>query len=324
MSLSISKVCAIILFFVASVHANAPIWQQKDVSELKRDAAPSINIFSNTTNVCIFDEITLHWSYVDGFVPPLTMFVLVATSNSSSGLMTQLNQAAFLPNKAHSRGHGLANSQSHGLITCLINEEHCSPSVITIMANAENSSDPHIVLTFDQNTSTPELHSAREIAEALHLHPPIRDEAMGSWVSPKELVLHVSSAFFNAIMDAHRNSGQVVMSVRTQRIESQGNFTLRPSEAGQLLISIIDDGDKTLSQTVEVQVDLCAGSVLLPTASRRMLSPEREKTAPKPSIRVTGVVPMSSRRTLAIPHSSVDSTVCLYRYIVYCLFSEIR
>ena len=194
------------------------------------------------------------------------------------------------------------------------------------MANNENVSDPYIVLSFDQNTNMPELLSARALFEALYLHPPLVGEAMGLWTSPTELVVHISSVYFASLMRVHLSAGEEVkMATRRHHVSSQGSLTLRTTEAGPLRISIVDAlARAVVSRVVEVTVLACAGQSILPSLTNSKLpNTESEVVGPKPSVRIRGITPITSRRAITIPSSSVDTAVCYPAYSnllsEYCL-----
>ena len=97
-------------------------------------------------------------------------------------------------------------------IECLVNEEHCIPTVGNVIAMTKG--DPSITVEFNEETSTPDLSTYALLSAALIMNPPLIGAAVGTWKDEKTLSLAVDRVYLDDLVGAHTRGEIVGVSLR--------------------------------------------------------------------------------------------------------------
>lgn len=193
------------------------------------------------------------------------------------------------------------NSTSPVAISCALNEVHCRVAVDTISVNVEKS---HVIITFTENTTMPEMLSARSIRRYLNIVPALTGAAVGNWMDERTLeIIATDKSYVETVLDEHRRGRPVsvhVKSLQMMTVPKSGRdgdhddddhdavveVRLRAQEDGLLnLFAVHRDSMMRVSDVTVVNVHRC-------TAEKQMLIPSTEDAA-----EALGIT-MQSRRLL--------------------------
>ena len=97
-------------------------------------------------------------------------------------------------------------------IECLVNEEHCIPTVGNVIAMTKG--DPSITVEFNEETSTPDLSTYVLLSAALIMNPPLIGGAVGIWKDEKTLSIAVDRVYLDDMVGAHTRGETVGVSLR--------------------------------------------------------------------------------------------------------------
>jgi hypothetical protein len=175
------------------------------------------------------------------------------------------------------------SSEFHGVIRCSLNEQHCVPGTMDIIALTSDPTNLRLAIHFNTNTTEPPLRSNAELINALHFDPPILGAASSTWRTPTLLEVSITETYFGQIM-SYINAGKMVsITVRSNDIMQELEtllaalpqqekprplyMTVTPTERSQLRLYVVDSRSMAvISNTVTLDVDICPAN-LLPKSS---------------------------------------------------------
>jgi hypothetical protein len=221
-----------------------------------------VNVTVSAKQVCQLDRIHISWRS-SRFVQVEDFGLAFIRSGDRDGSVIELVHTTLMPEQQ--------DVNRAGLITCDINELHCAPKVQEIKAQSNQNL---LELQFAQASSQPALPNPTAIVDALAIIPTLQyNNASGVWVAPDNLHLHLSDSDLQKILSAHAAGDKIEVSARTQRLQQrEGGATIRPSEAGDYRVVVVDRTrgmiplPKHVSEPQHVRVELCDDAVVMPAS----------------------------------------------------------
>jgi hypothetical protein len=96
----------------------------------------------------------------------------------------------------------------------------------------------------------------------------------------------------------------------SDKFDYSGEFKLRFQHLGTMKLFLVNTTSKTrVSNAVEVEVIPDPLTNLVPSYTKTYDNSKRESSSPKPSFRIKGVIPMTKRDPIYVPHTTVPALV---------------
>lgn len=265
-----------------------------------------INLLTDNTNICSYDNLFLYWNHDSNGNVYAREFQLTVSSGDDRALL--MRPLIISPQETE------PETRDAGIIKCARNANHCVPLVRDVIALTDIKDFPRLKLVFNEPTDEPTLVTTARTLEALDFDPPLIGSAIGSWVDPSILEIIVEIIYLEEVIAAFRQ-GRVIkitpkLEVHVDEIVTSNNITIRPTEPGPLQIFIVNSTSmQRISNIIDVRVNLCDSSELLPSVSIVMSNEKEELPVPNPMIRIRGIVPVDGKQPIKFLQSSLPAMV---------------
>lgn len=204
-----------------------------------------------------------------------------------------------------------------------------------------------IEVTFSAATTQPAVLTAEELTAVLLFSPPLRGPVAGEWLAEDVLRISVrvkcitlsfllslcvylcvsvcvsvcvqASEQYVESLVASSASGAVSVTLRTDTlsgssspIAEEGLFTLRLPRPGTYQVFVLHSATKRVMSSVHlVSASLCGDSIVpadLSLLSRQHGARDTTETPPRPLLRHSGVIAVSGKHPLLVPHAELPSS----------------
>lgn len=283
---------------------------------------------------CVYDSIVIDWSTKLSNVDEIHVGVYIDGHHEIA--IGALPQA----------GVPILQSKMTSVIKCIINEDHCIPSVGNIMATTKG--DPIISVYFNEDTNEPLLSSSGLLLSALSINPPLIGKAVGTWVNSKTLQIGVDQVFLASVVEAHTkgpsgsisitpkfhnrplknydgdkgddsivNGSETISDTIEDTVRTKGHLVIRPTAHGITKIFLINATSlSAVSSVLSYDVKFCREHfvpALIVQQRRdseiRILGGIKRKRNPTAAIHMKGVLSVTGKDSIKIPHHAVPAIV---------------
>lgn len=295
-------------------------WNVAEVSLLSiqdiDDSMFTLNISHG--NICQYGTINVEWTTV--IDPSLCSIAFYIDNDNIFGY------AALIETEYETK---TIQPQSKGRLNCIDSETTCTLAIQDVMLKPFN--DYYTMhLVFNQDTNEISLFTRSSIERYFNFSPPLQGLVIGSWLTPKELELSISSEYSALLVSTYKSGLPIEVTLKQiQDIQYQGQFYLRPRQAGLYKVYIISNADKSIVSSISlVRVVSCDESEIsswhvhnMPDLNEYVPGTTTNikdgyllhKSMPPPPPRVTlslkGVYALSGRNSIVIPHQSLPQSV---------------
>lgn len=283
---------------------------------------------------CIYDSIIIDWSTNVSIIDEIHVGVYIDGHHEIAiGALLQ----AEVP---------ILQSKKTSVIKCIINEDHCKPSVGNIMAMTKG--DPIISVYFNEDTNEPLLSSSGLLLSALSINPPLIGRAVGTWINSKTLQIGVDQAYLASVVEAHttgpsgsisitpkfynepvknydgdKGGDSIVNGIETindtvgDTVRMKGHLVIRPTAHGITKIFLINATSlSAISSVLSYDVKLCGEHIVPPLivqqrrdSENRIMDGIKRKRPPTAAIHMKGVLSVTGKDSIKIPHDAVPAMV---------------
>lgn len=280
---------------------------------------------------CIYDPIVIDWRTNTSCIDEIHVAIFVDGHDEIAIGALLHAEASPSPSKKVSA------------IKCILNEEHCIPSVGNIMATTKG--DPIISVYFNEDTNEPLLSSTKLILSALSINPPLIGKAVGTWLNSKTLQIVVDETYLAAVIEAYTTGQSSSISISPKfdfdslesrdddkgddavenriggikytAVRKKGHVVLHPTAHGVTKIFFINATSlSAVSSVLSYDVKLCGEYFVPPLvlqqqrdSEKRMIDGINRNRPPVAAIHIKGVLSVSGKDSVKIPHHAVPALV---------------